>query len=53
MKICIDFTSEINLRSERVTVFNYHPLCEEKACPHMFDNIGKLITPTYVIKFEK
>ena len=34
-------------------MFKYHPLFEEKACLYMFDNIGKLITPKYVIKFEK
>ena len=34
-------------------MFKYHPLFEEKACLYMFDNIGKLITPKYLIKFEK
>ena len=34
-------------------MFKYHPIFEEKDCLYMFDNIGKLITPKYVIKFEK
>ena len=46
-------TSNIDLHSKIVTVFKYHPPFEEKACLYMFDNIGKLITPKYVIKFEK
>ena len=34
-------------------MFKYHPFFEENACPYMFDNIGKVITPKHVIEFEK
>ena len=46
-------TSDVDLYSKRVTIFKYQRIFEEKECPYMFDNIGKLITPKYVIKFEK
>ena len=47
------FTSDIDLHSKIVTMFKYNLIFEENACPYMFDNIGKLIIPKYVIKFEK